>query len=152
MHILYVHVCTVQVRCIGSGFPFFSSSMTNLASVLCTRISCTHGQSRIEPHPLCHLLPPLPLPLPPLPAPRMTLPRLRQPEGEVEGQGVLSVRGGEGGVRVGVWWSEKGGEGREGGECEGMVEREQRGGEGRGGEGVRGCGREREWEGQKNGE
>ena len=35
---LCVHVCTVWVWCIGSGFPFFSSSMTNLASVLCTCI------------------------------------------------------------------------------------------------------------------
>ena len=29
-------VCTVRVWCIGSGFSFYSSSMTNLASVLYT--------------------------------------------------------------------------------------------------------------------
>ena len=32
--ILCLRVCTVRVWCIGSGFPFFSSSVTNLASVL----------------------------------------------------------------------------------------------------------------------
>ena len=34
-------VCTVRVWCIRSGFPFFSSSATNLASVLYTCMSHT---------------------------------------------------------------------------------------------------------------
>ena len=35
---LCLHVCTVRVWCIRSGFPFCSSSTRNLASVLCTSI------------------------------------------------------------------------------------------------------------------
>ena len=37
-----LHVCTVQVWRIGSGFPSFSSSKTNSASVQCT-CTCTHN-------------------------------------------------------------------------------------------------------------
>ena len=41
--------CTVRVWCIGSGLPFFSSSTTNLASVLCTCIYFHVHQYRVLP-------------------------------------------------------------------------------------------------------
>ena len=46
--IVCLRVCTVRVWCIGSGFSFFSSSTTNLASVLYIHVCLLFVSSHMQ--------------------------------------------------------------------------------------------------------